>query len=561
MDIYQNHSDSPNRADESSTLINSKAQPDNSNNGPSPDQLFLSPIEKFAIYNKFPFNLIVHFLLVVGTTYQLMIINTTYPRSQERALYQMFIEENDKTNFEYKRTKYLYSLDDVKKLLNDSIYNYYGIKDSSFETVKFYNDNLPPSPFISANYYKSKNGKKQNITYYYEVNKTSLGVFDNDTLAKEFIAHITSFQVNYTIQTYIPFYYADYLDCYTWTIKQIYSFQQRAHIRVSLLINRNLCNNENPSYSFWQELVAEYLWVHSIVFLLAFISLLFTLRHFYQIAERSQEEISGSSFITKIKGLDTWSIASLSGNVVQMFGCGLSLFDTDNVISATEIAVATGCFFAYINIGKYMENLKNYSMIFLTIKKALPNSINYLVGVSPLFFGYAFFGLCVFWESERFDSLWNSIATLYSIMNGDSVLDIIDDLQDRSFFLGTIYVYSFCIVFIAIVVNTFFAIISEVYVSRKMNKHKHWIFAFLRNEAVDEKEDEIELDSDGIEEKITKNINQVKTQISQTEKLSNFVMLRATNLEKVKLSSKFIDRINSIKSNVSNLKEKVYLLQ
>ena len=94
MDIYQNHSDSPNRADESSTLINSKAQPDNSNNGPSPDQLFLSPIEKFAIYNKFPFNLIVHFLLVVGTTYQLMIINTTYPRSQERALYQMFIEEN-----------------------------------------------------------------------------------------------------------------------------------------------------------------------------------------------------------------------------------------------------------------------------------------------------------------------------------------------------------------------------------------------------------------------------------------------------------------------------------
>ena len=158
MDIHQNHSDSPNRADESSTLINNKAQPDNSNNGPSPDQLFLSPIEKFAIYNKFPFNLIVHFLLVVGTTYQLMIINTTYPRSQERALYQMFIEENDKTNFEYKRTKYLYSLDDVKKLLNDSIYNYYGIKDSSFETVKFYNDNLPPSPFISANYYKSKNG-------------------------------------------------------------------------------------------------------------------------------------------------------------------------------------------------------------------------------------------------------------------------------------------------------------------------------------------------------------------------------------------------------------------
>lgn len=561
MDIQQNHPVSSNRGDDSSTLINNKAQPDNSNNGPSPDQLFLSPIEKFAIYNKFPFNLIIHFLLVIGTTYQLMIINTTYPRSQERALYQMFIEENDKTSFEFKRTKYLYTLDDIKKLLNDSINNYYNIKESSFETVKFYNDNLPPSPFISANYYKSKNGKRRNITYYYEVNQTSLGIFDNETLAKEFISHITAFQVNYTIQTYIPFYYADHLDCYTWTIKQIFTFNQRAHIKVSLLINRNLCNNEKSQYSFWQELVAEYLWVHSVVFLLAFISLLFTLRHFYQIAERSQEEVSGTSFITKIKGLDAWSIASLIGNVVQMFGCGLSLFDTDNVMSATEIAVATGCFFAYINIGKYMENLKNYSMIFLTIKKALPNSINYLIGVSPLFFGYAFFGLCVFWESERFDSLWNSIATLYSIMNGDSVLDIIDDLQDRSFFLGTIYVYSFCIIFIVIVVNTFFAIISEVYVSRKMNKHKHWIFAFLRNEAVDEKGNEIELDSNDIEKKINQSINQLKIKVSETEKLCNFAVISATDLESVKLYSKFNEIINSIKSNISKLKEKEYILQ
>ena len=53
------------------------------NNEQSEDQLFFSPIAKFAIYNRFPFNLIIHFLLVIGTTYQLMIINTTYPRSQE----------------------------------------------------------------------------------------------------------------------------------------------------------------------------------------------------------------------------------------------------------------------------------------------------------------------------------------------------------------------------------------------------------------------------------------------------------------------------------------------
>ena len=145
-------------------------------------------------------------------------------------------------------------------------------------------------------------------------------------------------------------------------------------------------------------------------------------------------------------------------------------------------------------------------------------------------------------------------------MNGDSVLLIIDDLQDRSFFLGTIYVYSFCIVFIAIVVNTFFAIISEVYVSRKMNKHKHWIFAFLRKEAVDSEgneEKEKEIIPGNVQENIVKNIEQFNKEVEQTEKLSNAIMIRATNLERVKLNSRYIERINEIETKVTELKEKL----
>ena len=544
---------------ETSNKEKNEPSPNLPNNEQSEDQLFFSPIAKFAIYNRFPFNLIIHFLLVIGTTYQLMIINTTYLRSQERSLYNIFIDDSDRTQFEFKRYKYLYTLDDIKTHLRQSIDNYYDMEKQSFERMTYHHTEHP-IPFISANFIKSINGKNRSLTYLYPLNETSLGVFDDEDKAKEFIKHINSFQVNFTIQTYIPFYYADHYDCYTWSIKQLYSFSQRAHIKVSLIISRNQCTVEDYPFDIFMEMVAEYLWVHSVVFILSFISLLFTLRHLYEITEKIQEKANEGSFISKIGGLDAWSLTSLLGNVVQMFGCGLSLFDTDNVMSATEVVVASGCFFAYINICKYMENLKNYSMIFLTIKKALPNSISYLIGVMPLFLGYAFFGVCVFWNSERFDSLWNSIATLYSIMNGDSVLLIIDDLQDRSFFLGTIYVYSFCIVFIAIVVNTFFAIISEVYVSRKMNKHKHWIFAFLRKEAVDSEgneEKEKEIIPGNVQENIVKNIEQFNKEVEQTEQLSNAIMIRATNLERVKLNSRYIERINEIETKVTELKEKL----
>ena len=68
---------------ETSNKEKNEPSPNLPNNEQSEDQLFFSPIAKFAIYNRFPFNLIIHFLLVIGTTYQLMIINTTYLRSQE----------------------------------------------------------------------------------------------------------------------------------------------------------------------------------------------------------------------------------------------------------------------------------------------------------------------------------------------------------------------------------------------------------------------------------------------------------------------------------------------
>ena len=75
---------------ETSNKEKNEPSPNLPNNEQSEDQLFFSPIAKFAIYNRFPFNLIIHFLLVIGTTYQLMIINTTYLRSQERSLYNSF---------------------------------------------------------------------------------------------------------------------------------------------------------------------------------------------------------------------------------------------------------------------------------------------------------------------------------------------------------------------------------------------------------------------------------------------------------------------------------------
>ena len=94
----------------------------------------------------------------------------------------------------------------------------------------------------------------------------------------------------------------------------------------------------------------------------------------------------------KKKLLNGWSIICLCGNVVQIFGSGLSLFDPDNILLGTEILVGFGCMLAYINIGRYLDTYSDYSTITETLKRSLPNVLRYLFGVMPIFFGFIFFG-------------------------------------------------------------------------------------------------------------------------------------------------------------------------
>ncbi len=55
--------------------------PRNTNNSveiPLKDSLFLSPIEKYKIYGRFPWKLIIHILLVIATTSQVIMHNIGY---------------------------------------------------------------------------------------------------------------------------------------------------------------------------------------------------------------------------------------------------------------------------------------------------------------------------------------------------------------------------------------------------------------------------------------------------------------------------------------------------
>jgi hypothetical protein len=74
---------------------------------------------------------------------------------------------------------------------------------------------------------------------------------------------------------------------------------------------------------------------------------------------------------------------------------------------------------------------------------SFPLVMRAMVGIFPFFIGFAFLGMCLFWESQRFSSSSDSMFTLFAMMNGDSLIDIYSDLGTTKFLLASLYMYFF----------------------------------------------------------------------------------------------------------------------
>ena len=203
---------------------------------PLKESLFLSPIEKYKLYGRFPWKMVIHIALVITTTTQvhsnnynkaiLILSNiTSYSRAQERLLYSMFIEDTDKTDLDYKRFTYLFSVKDLKNHVNSSINAYYNLGYDSLQNIS-YPDNLSTLNIdMEVNYLQNnitsykKKGIKTNISYenLYKINKTNLGPFmETDENLKLYINDVIDFKIIYKFSTEIPIYKYNKFECFKW---------------------------------------------------------------------------------------------------------------------------------------------------------------------------------------------------------------------------------------------------------------------------------------------------------------------------------------------------------
>ena len=479
---------------------------------PPEDKISLSPLDKYRIYGKFPYHMIIHILLLVFNSIQVVIVLsefTDYFRAQEKSFINALISDDSKEKEDYAREIYLYNISQLQDHISTSIHKMLNETNETFlndiisvdeddEEIKLKSIDMN----VEYKYNLSKIDKKNYIMplkFRYKVNENYLGPFNNnytDDQIKKYLDIIIKFEMVYNIKIYVTRYYKEYKKCFIWKIRQIYDYSKKGHFAAHLLIDNWQCEDKTSlSLSKLEIFIILHLWVHVLVIILAAISALFCLYDFYEVIKlrkykkivlkikknkiiKDPKILKESEAITH--ALNKWDILIILSNLFQIIGSLVSLIQQENLNNSMETFVGFGVLFCYISIGKYIDYSPKYSLFYRTFSNSMSNFIPSFLAILPVFIAFTFLGLCLFWNSERFTSVSDIMKGLFALFLGDSIHDIFVDVSEQSNFFGQLYGYLYIILFIIVVMNVLVAIIQEGFIQAKFESKSHWIYNSLQ---------------------------------------------------------------------------------
>ena len=247
---------------------------------PYKDKLFLSPIQKYRIYGKFPIRMILDIALAILITVQIMMISgptMEYTKAIERFFYNAFLQNENFEGIEVPRIKYIYTMEDLVNVVNSSRKSYYELDSISLGNLTFnYENNENNSILVIIDYIDKE--KNRELIDEYNMTENDAWIFNNsinDTYRKKIINRVKSFIIEYKVNSHDPYNFGDYYECYEWDVKQIFDFERRYHISVTLNMEFNPCKDTDIS---GHKFIKGCFWIPSLILIISLINFIFTVR-------------------------------------------------------------------------------------------------------------------------------------------------------------------------------------------------------------------------------------------------------------------------------------------
>lgn len=185
-------------------------------------------------------------------------------------------------------------------------------------------------------------------------------------------------------------------------------------------------------------------------------------------------------FWDKLRIFEHWALLSIIANLFQIIGCTYSIFRKSLDVQTSDTILGVGCMLAWWNMLRYLLKTQQYKSMIASFIKSAPFIGRALISMIPLFVGYAFLGMSMFWESRRFSNFSVSCYTLFSLMHGDMIWDTYNDLIQIDSLLAQLFLYSYIFISICVIANILTIIIEEGFMKQKYDNNFNWLHQHIR---------------------------------------------------------------------------------
>ena len=154
-------------------------------------------------------------------------------------------------------------------------------------------------------------------------------------------------------------------------------------------------------------------------------------------------------------------VVNVAASLTQCDPLKAAFFDSGGLLLGMSVALT------WFNGMRLFEYSPRYYLLVHSLSHGLPSVARFTLGCVPIFMAYVgaatvFFGR----TSQSFGSIGETVTTLFSLLNGDTMLDTFDSIGPASEWksgLGRLFLGSFIMLFSYAVLNVFISIISQAW--------------------------------------------------------------------------------------------------
>lgn len=475
-----------------------------------PDELHLSPLEKWRKYRIFPVKMLLHLLLVILVTSKVIIFtytDSTYTRSMQRSWRYFFFPKTASFTSDnaqlytvnYTIAHFYQTLNTFHTLNNISTTDFTYRQGDSYDCTS--RDSSKVIHAHTTHYHHDQ--LHEYTTLIRTIDDFAFIVNDTDAYFSSLRSlELKMFLCNTHITQAVT---TSQHRCYRWNVNVFYQFISQLYI--SIEVRDYLAGACSEKYSFTSYLKNHLNIIELIISMLtiAFIVLIVKgiLRSWHVVKEiktahalaqkypGSRSHVSASLDWEKIPtGVklqlhQLWLYPTLVGALLLLGNSAYRIVHGHEyvaTVTADKLTLGVSCLILWASLMHYFKRLPNIYALTMTLVRVASRILAYVAGLVPMYFGATFLAIALFNKKlSIFGSFLAAAKTEFTLMNGDVVLPMLNKITG-SYPAGSIFVIVFMCLSIYLGVNIFIAIVEEAYFQSR--KKRRYLDNLLANDLV-----------------------------------------------------------------------------